>query len=137
MSKSVDLFINSDQPIEAVAAAVERLTQLSIKPGELPSTWLIAKDYLRAELSVKPYISDGELDLERYAYAMSARASGSRLTDSPEAALLRAVADRLHTEKIRTLLVHDLQYKDRAAVQSTAPDSGEAGAEAAAPVEAS
>lgn len=137
MSKSVDLFIHSDQPIEAVAAAVERLTQLAVKPGELPSTWVVAKDDLRAELRINPYINDGELDLERYAYAMSARASGNRLTDSPEAALLRAVADRLHSEKMRTLLVHDLQYKDRAPAQSTALDGGDGGGEAAAPVEAS
>jgi hypothetical protein len=136
MSKSVDLFIHSDQPIEAVAAAVERLTQLTVKPGELPSTWIIARDDLRAELRVNPYISDGELDLDRYAYAMSARASGTRLTDSPEAALLRAVADRLHGEKMGTLLVHDLQYRDRGAGASPVPDAGDGDAEAAVPVEA-
>jgi hypothetical protein len=135
MSKSVDLFIHSDQPIESVAAAVERLTQLTMKPGELPSTWMLVKDDLRVELRVNPYVSDGELDLDRYAYAMSARASGGRLTDSPEAALLRAVADRLHSEKMRTLLVHDLQYKDRGAAASTAPEAGDGEAAPAVPAE--
>ena len=113
MSKTVDLFIESDQPIEAVAELLAKETGWPVGPGEAPGTWMLSGPDHRAELHTHRYINDGALAFERYAYALTARVSGTRLTESPEAAMLRAVADKLRTHRIPTMLVHDLDYRER------------------------
>jgi hypothetical protein len=113
MSKTVDLFIESDQPIESVAAMLAAETGWPVEPGEVPGTWTLAAGEDRADLHAHPYVNDGPLAFERYAYALTAQVNGSRLTESPQAAMLRTVADRLRASKVPTMLVHDLQYRER------------------------
>lgn len=114
MSRSLDLFIRSAKPIEEVASDVSRLARLSLTEGELPGTWSLDQGDVHAELRTHPYIDDGELVLQRYQYALSARVSESRRTaDSPAAQLLRTISESLRTGGFDTLLVHDLQYRDQ------------------------
>lgn len=113
MSKTVDLFIESDQPIEAVASMLAAETGWPVEPGEVPGTWTMSGADQRADLHAHPYVNDGHLAFERYTYALTAQASGTRLTESPQAVMLRTVADRLRARKVPTMLVHDLQYRER------------------------
>lgn len=134
MSKTVDLFIESDQPIEAVAALLAAETGWPVEPGQPPGTWTLKAPEQFAQLHAHPYINDGALAFERYAYALTARVTGSRMTDSPQAVMLRTVADKLRPRRIATMLVHDLEYRERdlhpvpdpEAVDSGAVESGAA-----------
>ncbi len=136
MSRSVDLFIQCARPIEEVAAEIARLTPLTIKPGGMPGTWSLDEGDVHAELRAHPYIDDGDLVLQRYQYALSSRvATGTQLTNSAEASLLRVVSEALRKDGITSLLVHDLQYRDRA--QSAAGPAGSEEPDAAAPAEGS
>ncbi len=136
MSRSVDLFIQCARPIEEVAAEIDRLTSLTIKPGGMPGTWCLDEGDVHAELRAHPYIDDGDLVLQRYQYALSSRvATGTQLTNSAEASLLRVVSEALRKGGITSLLVHDLQYRDR--VQATTGPAEVEGAEAAAPADGS
>ena len=116
MSRSIDLFIDSDRPIEEVAAEIQRLTDVSVQAGEDGSTWVVEKAGVQADLRAHPYVSDGELRLERYRYALGSRVgSDIRLLDAPETSMLRAVSEALQQAGFPTLLVHDLQYRDHSA----------------------
>ena len=112
-TRSVDLFIQSDKTLEEVAAVLKTATGKDLIEGDAPETLQWADDGVTADLRKHPYIDDGELSFEEYTYALSARASGYRLTETPEAIALRRVADKLRGANVRTLLVHDLQYRDR------------------------
>lgn len=134
MSRSIDLFIECPKPIDEVASELARTTRMTLTPGTLPATWSLEEDGVHAELRAHPYIDDGDLVLERYQYVLSCRVSdGRRLTDSPEANLLRMVSEALHKEGIGSLIVHDLQYRDRVVSRAT----GEDPAEPSQPAEAS
>lgn len=124
MSRSIDLFIQCPKPIEEVASEVARLTGADLQAGGLPGTWSLDSQGVHAELRAHPYIDDGDLVLERYQYALSCRVpNGARLADSAEAAMLRLVSESLRKASIPTLLVHDLQYRDR---PGSRVDEGEA-----------
>jgi hypothetical protein len=131
MSKTVDLFIQSDQPIEAMADTLGRATGWTVKPGEMPGTWTVTNGEQRADLHAHPYVNDGALTFERYTFALTAQVSGSRLTESPEAVMLRTAADRLRDHHVKTMLVHDLQFRERDG-QRSGPGT-EAGLDAAGP----
>lgn len=114
MSRSVDLFIDMEPPIESVVARIAGLGEIGLDPGEVPGTWSIDSGGVHAELHAHPYVDDGELLFSRYRWALSCRVeAGVRLADAPEAALLRVVAEALRREGVPTLLVHDLQYLER------------------------
>ncbi len=127
MSRSVDLFVQCDRPIEEVASEIARLTSLTLKPGSIPGTWSLDEGDVHAELRAHPYVDDGDLVLERYQYALSCRvATGSRLTDSAEASLLRVVSEGLRKGGIASLVVHDLQYRDHNRAAAPAGEDAEA-----------
>jgi hypothetical protein len=113
VSRSVDLFIDSERPIDDLAKELARLTRMTLSPGPSPETWNFEEGDLRAELRVHPFVPDRELAFDRYRYALSARVSeGGRPSDSAEASLLRVVSETLRKEGMASLLVHDLQYRD-------------------------
>jgi hypothetical protein len=114
MARSIDLFIDFDRQAEELAALIGRASGLALSPsGDRPGVWTLEQGSVHAELWANPYADDGDLRLSRYGYALSAHvAQGTRLSDAPETAFLRLVADSLRTAGIPTLLVHDLQYRD-------------------------
>jgi hypothetical protein len=125
MSRSIDLFIQRDQPIEELAEEVGRLCGLSLQPGALPGTWAADEGEVHVELRTHPYIDDGDLVLEHYRYALSGRvANGTRLSDAPVTVLLRMVSETLRKAGLSTLLVHDLQYRDQAVAAVVAAEPG-------------
>lgn len=122
MSRSVDLFIDLEPPIESVADAIQRHSDLVLRPGQVPGTWSLDEGEVHAELHAHPYVDDGELLLGRYRWALSCRvANGVRLADAPETTLLRLVSEVLQKAGVPVLLVHDLQYRDRVAAGQAGP----------------
>jgi hypothetical protein len=116
MSRSVDLFIESPKLIEDLVSDMARLTRLTPAPGAQPGTWSFDEGEVHTELRAHPYVDDGDLVLERYQFALSARVrAGKRTADSAEASFLRVVGEALRKADIPALLVHDLQYHDQAA----------------------
>jgi hypothetical protein len=113
VSRTVDLFIRSGQAAQDLAASLGRLTRLPVKAGEQPGTWLLQQGEVVAVLRQHPYSDDGRLQFSRYPFVLTARTNGERLTESPEAAMLREVADRLREAQVPTMLVHDLEFRDR------------------------
>lgn len=129
MSRSVDLFIRSDRPIDDLAAEVTRLTGFPVTPGDPPGSWSLEADPVVADLRAHPYVDDGDLVFQRYPYVLSCRVGGDgRSSDSAEAHLLRAVGEALRGAGIPSMLVHDLQFRDSATpppAPSTAPAAGQ------------
>ncbi len=115
MSRSVDLFISTPEPLDQVATEVGRLIGRGLARMADPDRWLLEEDGVAAVLAAHPYADDGNLFFSHYRYALSARVgNSSRPQDSAEAALLRRVAHRLQSgSKWPVLLVLDLQYRDR------------------------
>jgi hypothetical protein len=129
LTRSIDLFIQSDASLEAVAGDIRRVTGATL--GESPDGdgWVLSEGGVEAHLGPHPYLDDGELLLRRYSYCLSTAVTGSqRPTDSPGAALLRMVGDLLQREGAYScLLVVDLQYREQLAVTGGGPADREGG----------
>ncbi|HET9075429.1 MAG TPA: hypothetical protein VFN68_00730 [Acidimicrobiales bacterium] len=127
MSRSVDLFIDLEPPVESAVAEIQKLTPFSFVAGDVPGTWRLDEGDVHAELHAHPYVDDGDLLLGRYRWALSCRlGSGSRPADAPETALLRLVAEALQKGGVPNLLVHDLQYRERTGVPAAPGGDGPA-----------
>jgi hypothetical protein len=115
MSRSVDLFIDADLPLDELAGALGRQTGSSLVPEADQARWVLEEGDTRATLAEHPYCDDGDLPFSRYRFALSARVSNDvRPHDTAEAALLRRVAHQIQQGlPWPVLLVHDLQYRER------------------------
>ena len=122
MSRSIDLFIDSQRPIEEVAAEISRLAQIELEPDANGASWLVHEGTVRAALRRHPGPQGGDAVLPYFGYALSAQVDDEiRLVDAPETTFLRLVSETLRHGGVGTLLVHDLQYRDRSASPATAP----------------
>jgi hypothetical protein len=128
MSRSVDLFIDADIPLDELARALGRHTGSSLTPEVDQARWILQEGDTRATLAEHPYGDDGDLPFSRYRFALSARVSNeARPHDTPEAALLRRVAHQIQQGPTwPVLLVHDLQYRERVHSGRAEGGSGEA-----------
>ena len=96
MSRSVDLFIDADLPLDELAGALGRQTGSSLVPEADQARWVLQEGDARATLAEHPYCDDGDLPFSRYRFALSARVSNDvRPHDTAEAALLRRVAHQI------------------------------------------
>ncbi|MBO0693841.1 MAG: hypothetical protein J2P58_13140 [Acidimicrobiaceae bacterium] len=125
MSRSVDLFIDSSLPIEALAEHLRARTGAQVVSTADPARWRMSDGSLTADLYEHAYVDDGELWLSRYRYVLSTHMpDGVGLLDSSEVLGLRHLAQVLHAPpELSVLLVLDLQYR--------LPPAGGAGAGAA------
>jgi hypothetical protein len=129
MSRSIDLFIDAEQPPAEVASAIGRL--LGSDPMEDPDTgaWLLSQGDVEASLSEHRYVDQAHLPFTRFRYALSARVPNTvRLQDAPAASLLRQIAD-LTQRRLGwpALLVMDLQYRDQPVDPSGSPSEPDDG----------
>jgi len=127
MSRSVDLFIDADLTLDEMADALGSQTGSALF-ADGDTRRVLQEGPLRAVLSEHPYGDDGELLFTRYRFALSARVAGeSRPQDSPEAGLLRRVAEKVHQDRSwPVLIVLDLQYRDGPDPAESPRTSGEA-----------
>ena len=123
MTRSIDLFIQSDATLERVAGDIRRITGATLVESPDGDGWVLSEGGVEARLGTHPYLDDGELTLQRYRYCLATTVTGShRPSDSPGAALLRMVGDLLQRGGTYScLLVVDLQYRERLAVTGGAP----------------
>jgi len=114
MSRSVDLFIDASQPIEEMASFLGDLMGSPLVRDPSSGGWVLSEGEVQATLSKHPFVDDDDLLFTHFRYALSARVSSEvRLQDSPAAAFLRRVADRIQRGLgLPVLLVLDLQYRD-------------------------
>lgn len=125
MSRTIDLFIASSLPVDQVAGEIGRLSKLAPIPAPDGLSWSFDHDDVHAVLKVHNYVDDGELRLERYPYALSARvADKAWMGNAAQTVFLRRVAEALRFDdpagtKFITLLVHDLQNRDRSPLVSS------------------
>jgi hypothetical protein len=113
MSRSVDLFISSGEPLDAVASRIAELAKVEAVPGE-GATVVIREGDTSVALAKHRYIDDGDLFLSRYQYVLTGQVpSTARPQDTPVAALLRHVGCALQQgTSWPVLLVLDLQYRE-------------------------
>lgn len=128
MSRSVDLFVSSSEPIEEVARKAGVVSGLQVEAGE-DGTWTLREGETVAVLGVHRFTDDAELPFGRYRYSFSARVPAEiRPQDSVAGAMLRRLAQRLdECCGWPVLLVHDLQFREALhEADPPAPPSGEA-----------
>jgi hypothetical protein len=135
MSRSVDLFIDTDLSLDELAEGVGRQvgSPLAVEPDG--RGWRLSDGEVHAVLSEHRYRDDGDLTLSRYRFALSARLPNDvRPHDTAEAMLLRRVAQQIQRGPgWPVLLVHDLQYRDQAVGSGPAHGRGGSGANANGP----
>jgi hypothetical protein len=121
VSRSVDLFIQCDLPLEDLASYLGRLVGAEVSP-HAAGGWRLARGSLGAHLVDNGYLDDGDLDLSRYRYVLSATIAGASRPDaSAEAALVRELAQKLReATSWPVLVVIDLQYREVASASSAA-----------------
>ncbi|HVA74250.1 MAG TPA: hypothetical protein VNF71_06760 [Acidimicrobiales bacterium] len=126
MSRSVDLFISSPEPLDAVATKISDLAKVSVVAGP-DGRWEVREGDTSASLYEHRYIDDGDLFLSHYQYVLSGQAPAtSRPQDTPEAALLRRVGSVLQQgTSWPVLLVLDLQYREQVSATPAAAGAGE------------
>jgi hypothetical protein len=114
MPRSVDLFIESQDPLETLAEFVAGIEGVVVTPVE-EGRCLVQDGEVRAVLGAHRLAGEGELALGRYRYAASAEVPDTvRPHDSAQAVLLRKVAQRLQEKSSATvLMVLDLQYRGK------------------------
>ena len=117
MSRSVDLFIDSELSLPDLAARLHQLSGVGLVPAREEDCLVMAGSAVQARLSGHDYLDDHELCLSRYRYVLSARVPGDvNPRDSKEASVLRSISQTLRSE-MAVLLVLDLQYRDVTADQ--------------------
>lgn len=114
MSRSVDLFIATDLSLHDLAIELGQKAGCRLTGDPERPQWIMNEDKVTAILAEHPYVNDAGLPLAKYRYAISARVpNDTRPSDTPEAAVLRRIAQRIQEgPKWPVLLVHDLQYRD-------------------------
>jgi hypothetical protein len=111
MSRTVDLFIDSDQPLERVASHLAELTGHPFVASPDRARFVMTEGTVTAYLSLHDFLDDEDLPLSEFRYVLSAavRRQGD-IDQSPEACCLRGVNALLRQEgAMASLLVLDLE----------------------------
>jgi len=118
MSRTVDLFVDSDQPIERVASQLSELTGSQLVAAPDRSRFEMREGGVSAYLGEHDYMDDDDLPLGEFRYVLSAVVKGAcDIDDSPEVACLRRVNSLLReAAHLPSLLVIDLERPDSSQV---------------------
>jgi hypothetical protein len=114
MSRTVDLFLDSDQPLERVAAQLSELTGQQFVALPDGSRFVLQDGQVSAYLAEHDFLDDDDLPLSEFRYVLSAsvRTIGS-IEDSLEVECLRRVNAQLRSNaSFPSLLVIDLERPD-------------------------
>lgn len=111
MSRTVDLFIDSDQPLERVASQLGELTGRPLIASPDGTRFVFEDQGVTAYLSEHDFLDDDDLPLSEFRYVLSTVARApDRPEDGPEAASLRRVNALLsQSGSLPSLLVLDLE----------------------------
>jgi hypothetical protein len=111
MSRTVDLFIDSDQPLERVASQLAELTGHPFVASPDRTRFVMIAGAVTAYLSLHDFLDDDDLPLSEFRYVLSAVVRGvGNVEESQEALCLRSVNALLRQEAaMSSLLVFDLE----------------------------
>jgi hypothetical protein len=119
VSRSVDLFVSSDAPVEELAATIAARGDLTLDGPADGGGVLLGDGSLSAVLHQHAFVDDGDIVVSRYRYALSLHTTVTgHLGVSAETAFLRRVAATLGDHRV--LLVLDLQYRTGTAAEGEA-----------------
>jgi hypothetical protein len=111
VSRTVDLFLDSDQPLERVAGQLGELTGHPLVALPDKTRYVLQEGPVIAYLAEHDFLDDDDLPLSEFRYVLSARVTSSgSIDDSPEVGFLRTVNSQLRTSaNLPSLLVIDLE----------------------------
>lgn len=114
MPRTVDLFLDSDQPLEQLADRLGDLIGTPLVASPDRQRFVLQHGEVVAHLSGHDFVDDDGLPLSEFRYVLSACVPyGANLDRSAELACLRAVNARLRTDgELACLLVIDLERPD-------------------------
>jgi len=114
MSRTVDLFLDSDQPLDLVAAELSELIGAPLSPSPDRHRYALQDGGVTVYLSEHDFLDDDDLPLSEFPYVLSAQVRGAGDIDaSPEARCLRRVnALWRDGPGLPSLLVIDLERLD-------------------------
>jgi hypothetical protein len=116
MSRTVDLFLDSDQPLGRVAEQLSELLGTQLKPAPDQAQFVMLDGEVTAYLSEHDFLDDDDLPLSEFRFVLSAAVKRpGDIEQSPEVACLRSVNNLLRQDAgFVSLLVIDLERPDNA-----------------------
>ena len=133
MARCIDLFLDAQLEIEALAEELTGITGVSFRPDDEGRYVAHIRDALLT-LSGHDFVDDCNLPLSRYRYDISARVGAGGLLDSTEAEIFRHMLASLKaTGQFPALLVFDLQYVVEKSPHGTASGGNDASSGPVAP----
>ena len=114
MSRTIDLFLDSDQPLERLASQLSELVGALLIASSDQTRFVVHDGEVTAYLAEHDFVDDDNLPLSEFRYVLSASLRGAMSAeDSPELAWLRRLNSRLHEGAgLSSLLVIDLERPD-------------------------
>jgi hypothetical protein len=114
VSRTVDLFLDSDQPLGRVAEQLSELTGNQLVASPDKTYFVMLAGGITAYLAEHDFLDDDNLPLSEFRYVLSASVRGAgNLEDSPEVAGLRLINTLLRQSVgFPSLLVIDLERPD-------------------------
>jgi hypothetical protein len=127
MSRTVDLFLDSDQPLGHVAEQLSELSGNQLVASPDRTHFVMVAGDITAYLAEHDFLDDDNLPLSEFRYVLSASVRGAGdIEESPEVACLRQVNTLLkQSAGFPSLLVIDLERPDalQPRVQAAPPQS--------------
>jgi hypothetical protein len=116
MPRTVDLFLDSDQPLARVAEQLGELGGALFVPSPDRTYFVAHQDDVVAYLTGHDFLDDDDLPLSEFRYVLSASVTaGASIEDSSQLSFLRRVnAGLRHSGAFASLLVIDLERPDSA-----------------------
>jgi hypothetical protein len=120
MPRTVDLFLDSDQPLDRVAEQLGELSSARFVASPDQAHFVAHEGEVVAYLTDHDFLDDDDLPLSEFRYVLSASVShGTSIEDSPELSFLRRVnAGLRQSGAFPSLLVIDLERPDSAPVDA-------------------
>jgi hypothetical protein len=122
MSRTVDLFVDSDQPLELVAAKLGELLGAQLRASPDRFRYVLHEGEVTAYLTEHDFLDDDDLPLSAFPYVLSAQVKGDgEIEQSPEAQCLRRVNGVWRQATgLSSLLVLDLEWPDTEQISAPA-----------------
>jgi hypothetical protein len=127
MPQTVDLFLDSDQPLERVASQLGELIDAQLIAAPDQAHFVVRNAQVTAYLSEHDFVDDDDLPLSDFRYVLSAVVGSESPSpeDSPELAWLRGVNSAWREGSgMPSLLVIDLERRDVSPVAPTRSATG-------------
>jgi hypothetical protein len=120
MPRTVDLFLDSDQPLDRLAEQLSELSSVRFVSSPDQAHFVAQDGDVVAYLTDHDFLDDDELPLSEFRYVLSASVpQGTLIDDSSELSFLRRVnAGLRQSGGFPSLLVIDLERPDTAQVDA-------------------